>query len=249
MTEQHVLRGETAVGLALNHNDLVPPQAGSAVGCGRLAQLRADMARFSSGDAHTIRRRSVESAIDRISLVTLAQLAVEEANAALVDGISDADSLAARVPTRAVARSLGARPEELSSICRAVEVVAEVIGRGHPADDDAEQQCGWLLGRFADHPDGAVAAVSVLYQNRDATAALLLASVAAETTGTDRRPAVRGTVRQVVASCSIGEHDLTEGELVRLEFTSTEQEFGTGAHRCPGEAMAHTLVDSILSVR
>ena len=206
------------------------------------------MARFSSGENHTTRRRAVESAIDRIDLDRLAQLAAEETAAAVANGPVGNDELAATVPTRAVATALGAERSELSAISTAVEAVASAIGRGQPVDRTADRHCAWLIERFANHPDGAVAAVSVLYQNRDATAALLLASFerVAGSGDASRQPAVSGTVRQATADLVIGSLRLAEGDLVRLKFTAA-QEFGAGAHRCPGELMARRLVEAIVA--
>ncbi len=203
------------------------------------------MARFSNGDNHTTRRRAVESAISRIDLDQLARLAAKEV-AVMADvgcGSVTIEELAATVPTRTVARSLGVDGAELPAVVAAVEAVADAIGRGRPVDDTTEERCVRLLDRFADHPDGAVAAVSVLYQNRDATAALLVAS-ADHPDGTVA--AVPGTVRQAVGDVSIGSLQLADGDLVRLEFTAAQQ-FGAGPHRCPGEAMARCLVNAILS--
>jgi cytochrome P450 len=248
VTEQHVLRSESIVDQALHRADLVPPEAGPALGDGNVARLRSQMARFSSGNDHATSRAAVESAISRIDRDRLARLAAEETLTAMAEGRVGIDELAATVPTRAVARSLGAERSDLSTIWTAVEAVAGAIGRGHEVDEVTDQRCAWLLNRFVDHPDGAVAAVSVLYQNRDATEALLLASVDhATAAGNDpRKPAVSGTVRQATTDLTIGSVRLAAGELVRLEFTMA-QEFGAGPHHCPGELLARCIVEAILN--
>ncbi|MEM7322177.1 MAG: hypothetical protein AAF531_03745 [Actinomycetota bacterium] len=247
MTESIELSSPADVLDALEHPDLVPPPPAAALGTGAVALLRSRMARFSSGSSHTCRRRSVESAIDRIDLARLAGHAVEETRAALAEGVVDPDGLAGRVPTRALARSLAVDHRHLAATAAAVDSIAAAIGRGMPVDGETDGRCRWLLDLLDDHPDGGVAALSLLYQNRDATAALLRSVLAAEPGGRSE-PAIAGTVRVATGPVSIGSVHLDAGDPVRLRFTTPDQEFGAGPHRCPGAAMASCIVQAIRSV-
>lgn len=205
------------------------------------------MARFSNGELHGDRRRAVASAAGRVDLTALAAFSSKQTSQLLTESSADIETVAATAPTEGLALSLAVHPDELVMVLTDVEAICGPIGRGAAGNAEADAAADRLLLRFADHPDGPVAAVSLLYQNRDATAALILASVAALRSGKERLPAVAGTVRQAEGTVAIGSVELQDGELVRLEFGRTDLEFGAGPHRCPGSDMAVTIVDAVVT--
>ncbi|MEM9131678.1 MAG: hypothetical protein AAGE88_05015 [Actinomycetota bacterium] len=179
-----------------------------------------------------------------------------------------ADAIADRVPVRALAIALGCPRSELDEVASQVEAVVAVIGRGEPTTPAADDAADRLLRRFARHPDGPVAAVSLLYQVRDATAALIRTTAAhADATRSDhraaaaigtaaaqaeeavaRRPsALVGTVRAATVATEIGGCVIEPGDTVRLRFATADQEFGSGPHVCPGAEAARVITAAVLA--
>jgi len=225
---------------ALESLSLAPPSAPSSIGSGPLAELRNAMARFSHGAEHAAARRLVESAIDRIDVDDLVR-AVENRMA----GRSRSER-ERTVPAEALALQLGADAKDLPVIVDEVEHVVRVIGRGEPTVEQAEAACSSLLNRFADHPDGAIAAVSLLYQVFDATAALFrVTSAQLERQSGERPSALERTVRVATEPVKIGNHTLAAGEEVDVSIASLDLEFGAGVHACPGRGLANAVVDTL----
>ncbi|MEL7210282.1 MAG: hypothetical protein AAGK32_18965, partial [Actinomycetota bacterium] len=94
-----------------------------------------------------------------------------------------AEAVARRAPVLAVAAALGCPRTDRGTVADQVEAVVGVIGRGGPTSAEAELAAAALLARFDDHPHGPVAAVSLLYQVVDATAARIRATLAAADAG------------------------------------------------------------------
>jgi cytochrome P450 len=109
-----------------------------------------------------------------------------------------------------------------------------VIGRGEPATTATDASTDRLLDRCGQLPAGGVPTVSLLYQNFDATAALIATTLMAVAT---HRPAVaavprtrRTATRDVVVAGSV----LPVGSDVVVEIGAAGLPFGAGPHQCPG---------------
>lgn len=241
MSDDHFIRDPGHAAEALQSDALVPPPPPASLSTGSVARLRNAMARFSSGDEHGSRRSAVERAIARIDLQTLRNCASAQTQAHLGRGM-DAAQLRSVVPTESLALQLGIDESELGRTVGDTELVVRAIGRGEAVDDVHNAACDRLLDRVASHPDGSVAALSLLYQGFDATAALLQAVADAEESGTSRRPALEATVRVASSAVKIGEVVLAPGEVLRVSLQTESLEFGEGTHRCPGSEVAWAIV-------
>jgi hypothetical protein len=212
-----------AIVAALDDPALVPP---TMPGRGAVVELRAAMARFSRPAEHATRRADVVALIDRLDVQRLADTAAARARERLAGGPVDALAEIARVvPTEALAACLAAPDVSVAD----VDAVVAVIGRGQPATPEADQAADRLVGRLG------VAAVSLLYQNFDATAALIATRLAARANGHVPAPAVPRTKR--VAA---------DGAEITLEIGPAGLPFGSGPHRCPGEGLAETISSAVL---
>jgi cytochrome P450 len=218
------LTERAAIVAALDDPALLPPPR---PGSGAALELRAAMARFSGPADHAARRRAVIAAIDAINVGTLADTAAAHTRPRLTGDPVDALAEIARVvPTEALAACLGAPETSVAD----VDAVVAVIGRGQPstpAGDDAAQRLVARLG---------VAGTSLLYQNFDATAALIATRLAARATGHEPAPAVPRTKR-----IAAGGAELT------LEIGAAALRFGSGPHHCPGEQLAEAITSAVLA--
>ncbi|MEV6795197.1 cytochrome P450 [Streptomyces sp. NPDC051320] len=119
---------------------LVPlPAAGSGVP-GTMAWLRATVARFSSGDAHTRRRALVEADLARLDRAALGAAAA-----------SGPDGDTRLLVVRTLARELGL--PDPTAVAEAIGIVARSYFGGD--DPDADAAVAWLLPRV--HPAGTEA--------------------------------------------------------------------------------------------
>lgn len=222
-----------------------PPAAPETI-TGHLATLRSEMARFSDGTTHAARRADVEESITRLNDAAVRTDAQRRAAGVLdgvrVDAVAD---LGFVIPTQTLATALGVPAEDLNALRSDVTAVVEVIGRQMPASAEANNAAGRLLQRFAEHPSGPVAPISLLYQNHDATAALLGSVVLASHEGTKRRSALARTVRVATATEIIADTRIDAGTTVELDLESSGYEFGVGPHHCPGRVLAQEIVAGI----
>lgn len=232
-----VIRDAPAVVAALEDPALVPPPR---PGAGAALQLRASMARFSGPADHPARRAAVVGAIEMIDPDAAARAAARLTHALLgrgeVDAVAD---IAAVVPTTALASCLPladgrARPSG-EEVVAAVSAMVGVIGHGGRVTPEADDAVSDLVARHG------VEGASVLYQNHDATAALITTRLVADASGGPAASAVPRTKR--VATTANG---ATAGEEVILEIGAAGLPFGAGPHRCPGERLAEALADAVL---
>ncbi len=205
------------------------------------------MARFAHGEDHPQRRAQVVELIDSLDPDAITRLATATTNARLsgqrVDvmrGIADV------VPTETLLAALGGG--DASAMCvRDVALLAAVIGRGHPSDRTSDDAVERLSRQFAAHPSGSVAVLSMLYQNHDATAALLIETLDADTHGRPRRSAVTRTLRIATSATRVAGTDVAQGAVVTLDLAESGFEYGLGAHRCPGRPLAEAIVTGIMA--
>ena len=237
---------------ALESPTMEPPPRSDVLEDGPTAELRDSMARFSTGDDHAARRERVEAAIRAVDPALLHDdahertLAVGSAHPAdeRIEAIADVGLV---VPTQALLAALGVSGDELAGLAADVSAVVAVIGRGEPstaATDDAAER---LTEAFADRPEGAVATISLLYQNHDATSALFAAVLLAHATGEERRPALARTVRRATGAARLGDEYVDADETVEVSLEADGLEFGAGPHACPGESLATAIVDAMVA--
>jgi len=226
---------------ALDAAALAPPRRPPQFADGATAELRDAMARFSNAGDHPARRAALVRTIDTIDLVEVGSIATT-VMAERLDG-SDVDIVAAswHVPSYALATVLGFG-DQREQIRADTEQVARVIGRGEPSTAAADEATLRLLARFGDHPE-PVAAVSLLYQNLDATSGLVRTSVLAAYSASTS-PSAGRTVRVATAPTTIGDTALAVGDEVIIDLAGLP--FGSGPHRCPGEALANAVATGVI---
>jgi hypothetical protein len=169
----------------------------------------------------------VVAATEAVDARLLADTAAARTRARLTGAPVDALAEIARVvPTEALAACLDAPDASVAD----VDAVVAVIGRGQPASPNADAAAERLVNRFG------VAGTSLLYQNFDATAALIATRLAAAATGRTPAPAVPRTKRVDA-----------DGTEVTLEIGAAGLPFGSGPHRCPGEQLAEAIVTAVLA--
>lgn len=237
----------SGVAAALESPTLVPPPPPQSLNPGATADLRAAMARFSHGDIHRNRRQAVVSLIEGFNLSQIEALASDVTGARLSgEEIEAVSALAAVVPTEVLAGSLGVPADQTKALIRDVERIVSVIGRGEPSSGASDTAAERIMTRFADHQAGPVPVVSLLYQNYDATAALTAVGIHAHYSRVSRHSAISSTIRFAIADTEIAGRSIPDGTTVELDLERTGFEFGSGAHRCPGEDLAQAIVRGII---
>lgn len=222
---------------ALNTPAMVPPPRPSQFTGGATADLREAMARFSNAADHGERRAAIDEVMATFDLEAV-EHAAAEVMADHFDG-GDLDVVAAgwTVPSFTLATVFGFG-DQRQQIRDDTEAVTRVIGRGEPSNPESDAATERLLALFAQSVE-PVAPVSILYQNFDATGALLPNAVRAAFAVTGP-PATGHTVRVAEEPLRIGEHELTEGEAVLVDLE--HMRWGAGPHACPGQDLATAIV-------
>ncbi|MEE9415114.1 MAG: hypothetical protein V3V01_07510, partial [Acidimicrobiales bacterium] len=231
---------------ALNNQSLLPHRAPPSLGTAETAKLRGAMARFSSTTNHGTRRQDVLAALEALEAKDFHEIARARTATRLTGGAVDGvAALASEVPTEAMAVALGSEQSDLAAIVADTRTIAAVIGRGAPASSESDRAVANLLGAFGLHPGGPVAAVSLLYQNHDATAALAAATMVANQLGSPRRCAISATYRVATADMTIAGRTVDNGQILSLDLERSGLEFGAGPHECPGAWLAAQIVSGI----
>ncbi len=230
--------------LALTQPSLIPhgtsdPSEGSTIA------LRRRMARFSGPDQHLQRRALVEAAVDEIDVTAAERIARTTTSDLLRTGRPTVDDIAITAPTATLIVLLEL-PLDPGPAVRDVEAVVRVLGRGESADDKSDAATDRLLAAVPETSD-ATTIVSLLYQNFDATAALVRTTLAARQSGHTPEPAVRATRRVAVAPVDLAEHRLDPGAEIVLEIGAAGLPFGAGPHVCPGRELAEAIVRGIVA--
>ncbi len=247
---------------ALESDVLVPPSRPASFPAGPTAELRDAMARFSRGDDHRTARADVERAIAALDLALLAREVTERtttATATATAGNATARNATAGtrgeaigdigfvVPTEALLAVLQVPSADVLARAADVRTVVGAIGRFEPVSPDTEAATRRLVGCFAEQPAGHVAAISMLYQNHDATAALFASTLLARSSRLQREHALALTVRIATEATTVGDEAVEAGELVEVSLDGDRLEFGHGDHACPGQSVAVLIVDAMIA--
>jgi cytochrome P450 len=274
--EAFVVSGHREVAAALASPALsVAPARGQAAGFA--AELVARMARFSDGEDHRRRREIVSRLLPPVARVS--SITADRVNDYLLRRTSafDVMPLARQLPAEVLALGLGLPAAEADRAAFLTGVLCDALTpalrpRKLPpgAADAAAEELEALFGRHlpAGHPERLAAAISILFQARDATAALIGTAVLAGS-GERRGPHSAGqrveqvlrhdapvqcTRRTAMADAAIGDVTVPAGAAVWIFLATAEQgsgmpaTFGSGPHGCPGAAHATAIARQVVTV-
>lgn len=236
--------------------------------------LRTRMARFSDGPEHARRRAFV---LQLLPAATGLAAAAERTATAILDGqngVFDVMPVARTVPVRVLAQALGVAPGDLERVVGATGELCDALAPAlaswtdQPDAGPAAQMLETVLAATGpDGPERTAAAVGILIQARDATAALIGAAVlAADADDAARSPdgavervlrcdaPVQSTRRVATENFWLGGVRVPRGSTVWLLLGAAENgqpsgpaTFGGGPHECPGSAQARALAAGVLA--
>lgn len=264
---------DVAAALSTPALQVIRPSAGT----GPAAELVARMARFCDGEAHRRRRALTMRLLPPVPAIAsqAAELAVrylrERADADRLDIMP----LARTLPAEAIAGAMGltgpaaARAADLAGqLCDALSAGPRraATARTPDADTAASELCATLRQLRLTAGDDVAAAASLLFQARDATAALIGAAVLAPRPPESGHTAVRVqsvlrrqapvqcTRRTAVADTPIGTALIPRGSDVWIFVAAAELDngvpatFGSGPHACPGAHAATAIAGEVLTI-
>ena len=229
----------------------VVPPVPEAVSPGGIGWLRANVSRFSNGEAHERRRALVVSELERLDLARLRRAARVRA--------TTASRPAESVPVEVLAAELGLTAIAVSDVA----VVAVVAAAYHPhveAGAEADAAVGRLVEACGGTADEATAVrISLLVQTSTASAALVGSALRRDDGGGSveellsttlrTEPPVPATRRLATAAAQVGDERVEAGRVVTLDLTAGHDErlqFGSGLRPCPGRDQALAIVAGIL---
>jgi cytochrome P450 len=245
---------------------VVAPLAGD----GPAAELIARMARFSEGQAHQRRRAMTVSVLPPVATVTAH--AADIARRYLRDRPPTAEldvmPLARTLAPEALARAMGLSEPDAACAAEITGRLCDALASARTSDADvaASQLRAALRPLGTSGEDEMAAAVSVLFQARDATAALIGAAVLAAEDDASNHPADRVetvlrhqaptqcTRRTAVAATTIGRAVIPRGSDVWVFVAAAETgsgvpaTFGSGPHGCPGADSAVAIARAVSTV-
>lgn len=253
---------------------VAPTDPRSAPPAGDAKALQTRWARFGDGAAHGRARGVLEQLLpDATGLET----AAARRTAAVLrerSGAIDAMALARTVPVEVLAEALEVPPVRYSEVAALVgllcEALAPWLGRRSLELEDGDLAARELMAILTDvegwDSEQCAAVAGLLFQARDATAALIGAAVLNAYTAADRDPAdsvewalrhdapVQCTRRTAVEDVVLGGETVPRGASVWVVLAAAEHgppqrpaTFGSGPHGCPGAAHATALATGVLT--
>lgn len=261
---------DVAAALASPALSVAPP--GSPLGAAR--QLQARMARFSDGADHARRRAVLEALLPGVEGVE--QAAAVRAGALLGGWVAPFDvmPLARTVPVAVLAAALGVASAHIERVVTLTSRLCDALAPSlapPPASRDVDLVASELVALL--EPMGpwdieqVAAAAGVLFQARDATAALIGAALLAgdhEPHGDADRwieralwqdAPVQCTRRVAIADVVLGGVAVPRGASVWVVLAGTVHggtergpaAFGAGPHACPGSSLALALARGVVA--
>jgi cytochrome P450 len=248
----------------------VPGQDGPA------ARLLASMARFSDGPDHRRRREVVTSLLPPVPRV--ARTAAVRTNDYLNrrNAAFDVMPLARQLPAEVLACALGLAQADAARAATLTGMLCDAVtpsllpreGTAAIGDGAASQLTALMAGRWGQDDERVTAAVSILFQARDATAALIGTAVLAggRAPGSGQSAAqrvehalrheapVQCTRRTAPTEAQIGDAKIPAGAPVWIFVATAERgsgvpaTFGSGPHGCPGAAHASAIARQVVTV-
>jgi cytochrome P450 len=269
-----VVTGPLDVEAALGSAALsVAPAAGRG---GPAAGLLARMARFSDGAEHDRRRDLLVSMLPPVPKVAAAAGARANDYLRRRTAAFDIMPMARLLPAEVLGLSLGLPPAAAEraaaltgTLCDAVTpALRPGTGTGSAGDAAAVALAGVLAdGLGSGEDDRITAAISMLFQARDATAGLIGAAVLAGRGDDTAVPAaqridevlrhdapVQCTRRTAVRDTAVGAARIPAGAPVWIFVATAERgagrpaTFGSGPHGCPGAAHATAIARQVVAV-
>ncbi len=265
---------EVAAALASPALSVAPADATAR---GSAAELVMRMARFSDGENHRRRRAITAGLLPPVAGIV--RITADRLHDYLLRRTSafDVMPMARQLPAEVLARGLGLNAAEAD---RAAILTGELCGALTPAlqprtlpPGAADTAAAELEALFAGHlrdagPERVAAAISILFQARDATAALIGSAVLAGSSDGRhlRSPAqrvdqvlrhdapVQCTRRTALADTAIAHTTVPAGSSVWIFLATAEQgsgmpaTFGSGPHGCPGAAHATAIARQVVTV-
>jgi cytochrome P450 len=244
----HTVSDGTTVRAVLGSDAFTPPPLD---GDGATLALRRVMARFSGPPDHAERRRAAAEALGQVDVETATTYATRVTDRMLAEPVLDAIVISRTAPVVALAAALGLVDVDDLPMTRRlvddVDDVAAVVGRGRQPDSNSDAATDRLLALASDHPSGAVAVVSLLYQCLDATAASIATTLHALATGGEQRAAVPRTIRLATRAGEVAGVAIAPGDTIVLELAADDMEFGSGPHMCPGRDLAVRITEAVVA--
>lgn len=240
---------------------------------GDAQRLQAQMARFSDGEDHSRRRAVVQARL--AGLGGLESAAAQRTTRLLRARTAPFDvmPLARTVPVAVLATALGVDESDVERVTGLIAALCDALAPSiepRPLPDDIDRVAADLVERLRapgfQNEEHLVAAVSVLFQARDATAALIGATLLAPVRHSDgsvdqwlesalqQDAPVLCTRRVALSEVLIGGTSISKGSAVWVMLNSAEPGFGSepatfgaGPHACPGARAARDIARGIVS--
>jgi cytochrome P450 len=264
---------DVAAALTASALRVIAPSAGT----GQAAELIARMARFCDGEEHPRRRALTVRLLPPVAEVArqAADHAVRFLREQAAAPVLDIMPLARTLPAEAIARAMGltgpaaAKAADLTGrLCDSLSAGSRhaATGRTPDADTAASELCATLRALGLSTEDEVAAAAGILFQARDATAALiggaLLAPRSPESGQTAvriqsvlrRQAPVQCTRRSASADTPIGGAVIPRGSDVWIFVAAAElgngapATFGSGPHGCPGATAATAIAGEVVTI-
>ncbi len=237
--------------------------------------IQSQMARFSDGPAHGERRRAVESVLSDLPVVALLNHTRDETEARLVElaegwaqdrrgsdaevpygrwldsGTMSLDVMpyfARRRPVTSLLQILLPAIDDVDPLVDDVRSLVVAVAAGATPSLDGDEAAERLLGHLGDGPEG-IAAISVLFQTHDATAALIGQALAIDDPNCTARDRVNWAVLHAAPVTRTLRFAETKNAPIVVPLDSSGPfplTFGSGRHACPGRHVAVLLAEAVI---